>query len=70
MFEIFLAVLVRFELDGNDALQPVGDRIGHDVRIRRPMYIERNDFTYVRNMPDGTGCTYEDMTNEQIAPQV
>ena len=55
------------ELDDDDEeLQPVGDRIGHDVRIRHPSYIERNDFTYVRNMPDGTERTYEDIAVEQI----
>ena len=52
--------------DDDDELQPVGDRIGHDVRFRHPSYLERNDFTYVRNMPDGTERTYEDIAVEQI----
>ena len=33
------------------------------TRPSQPVYIERNNFGYVRTMPDGTERTYEDMAD-------
>ena len=51
--------------DGDEDIQPVGARIGHDYNPR-PIYILRSSFRYKLELADGTTRTEEEIAVEQL----
>ena len=49
--------------DGDEDIQPVGARIGHDY-TPRPIYILRSSFRYKLTLADGTTRTEQEIENE------
>jgi hypothetical protein len=49
--------------DGDEDIQPVGARIGHDY-TPRPVYILRASFRYKLTLADGTTRTEQEIENE------
>ena len=51
--------------DGDEDIQPVGARIGHDY-TPRPIYFERSSFRYKLKLADGTTRTEKEIAVEQL----